>query len=54
MHGSGCVGSGRPFGIGDQKAALPMPASGQLWLCINDDNCGDNRGQLKVQINIGR
>jgi hypothetical protein len=31
-----------------------MPASGQLWLGINDDNCGDNRGQFRVQINILR
>ena len=50
----GRVGNGRPFGIGDQKTALPMPASGQLWLGINDDHCGDNRGQFKVQINIMR
>jgi hypothetical protein len=50
----GRVGNGRPFGIGDQKTALPMPASGQLWLGINDDHCGDNRGQFKVQINILR
>jgi len=50
----GRVGNGQPFGIGDQKAALPMPASGQLFLGINDDNCGDNRGQFKVSINMLR
>jgi len=50
----GRVGNGRPFGIGDQKTALGMPASGQLWLGVNDDHCGDNRGQFKVQINILR
>jgi hypothetical protein len=50
----GRVGNSRPCGIGDQKTALPMPASGQLWLGINDDSCGDNRGQFKVQISIGR
>ena len=50
----GRVGNGQPFGIGNQKAALPMPASGQLFLGINDDNCGDNRGQFKVSINMLR
>ena len=50
----GRVGNGRPFGIGDQKTALPMPASGQLWLGINDDHCGDNRGQFKVQMSFAR
>jgi len=50
----GRVGNGRPFGIGNQTVALPMPASGQLWLGINDDHCPDNRGQFKVQINVLR
>jgi hypothetical protein len=48
----GRVGNGQPFGIGDQRIALGMPATGQLFLGINDDHCGDNRGQFKVQINI--
>ena len=48
----GRVGNGQPFGIGDQKVALGMPATGQLFLGINDDHCGDNRGQFKVEINI--
>ena len=50
----GRVGNGRPFGIGDQKTALSMPQTGQLFLGINDDHCDDNRGQFKVQINILR
>jgi hypothetical protein len=50
----GRVGNGRPFGIGDQKVGLTMPASGQLWLGINDDQCGDNRGQFKVQLSFSR
>ena len=50
----GRVGNSRPFGIGNQTAALGMPASGQLFLGVNDDFCGDNRGQFKVQINILR
>jgi hypothetical protein len=31
-----------------------MPATGQLWLGVNDDHCEDNRGQFKVQINVLR
>ena len=50
----GRVGNGRPFGIGDQVTPLAMPASGQLWLGVNDDHCADNRGQFKVEINIRR
>jgi hypothetical protein len=50
----GRVGAGQPFGIGDQKIAIPMPATGQLWLGINDDHCGDNRGQFKVQMSFQR
>jgi hypothetical protein len=50
----GRIGNGRPFGIGDQRVALAMPAAGQLWLGINDDHCGDNRGEFRVQINILR
>ena len=50
----GRVGNGQPFGIGDQRIAIPMPASGQLWLGINDDHCGDNRGQFKVELSFQR
>ena len=50
----GRVGNSQPFGIGDQKVALGMPMGGQLFLGINDDHCGDNRGQFKVEINILR
>ena len=50
----GRVGNSQPFGIGDQTIALGMPAAGQLFLGINDDHCGDNRGQFKVEINLLR
>jgi hypothetical protein len=50
----GRIGNGRPFGIGDQVVPLTMPASGQLWLGINDDHCADNRGQFKVEISVRR
>ncbi len=45
----GRIDSGRPFGIGDQTS-LVAPASGLLYLGINDDNVGDNSGQFQVVI----
>jgi hypothetical protein len=50
----GRVGYGRPFGIGDQQQALPMPDEGELFLGVNDDNCDDNRGEFRVQVNTRR
>ena len=43
------IDNGRPFGIGDQTS-IPMPASGQLFLGINDDNLTDNSGEFRVEI----
>ena len=45
----GRIGNGQPFPIGDQTS-LPMPAAGQLFLGINDDNLGDNQGEFRVTI----
>ena len=45
----GRIDSGRPFGIGDQTS-LVAPATGLLYLGINDDNVGDNSGQFQVVI----
>jgi hypothetical protein len=45
----GRVGNGRPFGIGDQ-GTLTMPDSGLLYLGVNDDNVGDNRGAFNVTV----
>jgi len=50
----GRIDNRRPFGIGDQRGFLPMPESGELWIGINDDNCGDNRGEFRVTINDRR
>jgi hypothetical protein len=47
------IGNGRPFGIGDQTS-IPMPASGQLFLGINDDNLADNSGEFRVEITRSR
>lgn len=45
----GRIGTGQPFGIGNQTT-VPMPAAGQLFLGINDDGFDDNQGELRVEI----
>ena len=45
----GRVGNGEPFPIGDQTS-VTMPAAGQLFLGINDDNVADNQGGFRVQV----
>lgn len=45
----GRVGNGRPFGIGDQTR-VDMPASGRLFLAVNDDARRDNSGAFRVRI----
>lgn len=46
------IGNSAPFPIGDQTS-LPMPASGQLFLGINDDSLGDNQGEYRVTVRRG-
>jgi hypothetical protein len=46
----GRVGNGRPFGIGDQRS-FPAPATGLLYLTVNDDDKNDNSGEFGVTIN---
>jgi hypothetical protein len=46
----GRIGTGQPFGIGNQTQALRMPAAGQLFLGVNDDELGDNGGEFRVQV----
>ena len=41
--------TGKVFPIGDQ-ASVTMPASGQLFLGINDDDTNDNSGEFRVKI----
>jgi hypothetical protein len=45
----GRVGNGPVFAIGSQ-ASLTVQESGQLFLGINDDETGDNRGEFRVKI----
>lgn len=45
----GRIGNGRPFGIGDQTTIV-APASGQLFLGVNDGHLNDNSGEFRVEI----
>ena len=45
----GRIGNGAPFGIGNQTN-VPMPASGMLFLGVNDNNFDDNSGEFRVEI----
>lgn len=42
-------GAGTPFAIGNQTS-VPMPASGQLYLGVNDGQRNDNGGEFTVVI----
>jgi hypothetical protein len=47
----GKVGNnGTPFAIGNQRQALSMPASGRLFLGVNDNERGDNSGAFSVLV----
>lgn len=43
------IGNGRPFAVGDQIQII-APASGELYLGVNDDFLNDNRGRFRVRI----
>lgn len=45
----GRIGNGQPFGIGN-LTTVTMPAAGQLFLGINDDELSDNQGEFRVQV----
>lgn len=45
----GRIGNSTPFGIGTQNT-FPAPASGQLFLGVNDDSFGDNQGSFQVTV----
>lgn len=45
----GRIGNSAPFGIGNQTS-IPSPASGTLWLAVNDDVFNDNAGEFGVDI----
>jgi hypothetical protein len=41
---------GQAFGIGSQSQPLPMPASGRLYLGVNDNDLSDNSGAFSVVV----
>ena len=45
----GRVGNSAPFGIGDQSS-FTAPASGMLFLRVNDDHLPDNAGEFGVEL----
>jgi hypothetical protein len=46
------IGNGAPFAVGARRAAR-APASGRLYLGVNDDYLEDNGGQFNVMVSIG-
>jgi hypothetical protein len=45
----GRVGNSQAFPIGDQNS-FPAPASGRLYLMVNDDVVSDNSGEFTVEV----
>jgi len=45
----GRVGNGQPFAIG-AETDVTMPASGRLYLGVNDDYVRDNTGDFIVEM----
>jgi hypothetical protein len=48
------VGNSAPFPIGNVTTPVTMPADGQLYLGINDDEVSDNKGEFIVKLNLQR
>jgi hypothetical protein len=46
----GRVGTSKAFPIGSNNQRIRMPASGRLYLGVNDDGFGDNSGAFNVTI----
>jgi hypothetical protein len=46
----GRVNSGKPFSIADTTQAIQMPATGTLFLGVNDDHVPDNSGNFVVKV----
>ena len=46
----GRIGTGQAFGIGNQSS-FPAPASGMLFLAVNDNYTADNSGAFGVTVN---
>jgi hypothetical protein len=44
------IGNSAPFPVGDNTNPIVMPADGQLYIGINDDEVSDNRGEYVVSM----
>lgn len=45
------IGNGAPFAVGARRT-VRVPATGRLYLGVNDDYLGDNNGQFNVMVTI--
>jgi len=45
------IGNGSPAYVGDRRA-VRAPASGRLYLSVNDDHLADNQGEYRVRIDV--
>jgi Ca2+-binding EF-hand superfamily protein len=50
----GRIGDSEPFYIGDRTSLGRAPASGRLFLGVNDDHFPDNDGYFRVTISVSR
>ena len=48
----GRIGPSAPFPMGASQQNVPMPASGRLFVGINDDHVDDNQGAFRVQFDV--
>jgi hypothetical protein len=48
------VGASEPFLVGSDRTPFRSPASGVLYLSVNDDHLGDNRGAFEVRVTVIR
>lgn len=46
------IGNSAPFAVGARRTISRVPASGRLYLSVNDDYLGDNEGEFRVNVTI--
>jgi hypothetical protein len=49
----GRIGNGAPFAVGARRTITRAPASGRLYLGVNDDYLEDNAGQFNAMVSVG-
>jgi hypothetical protein len=47
----GRIGNSAPFGVGNQRQ-ITAPATGELFLGVNDDYLDDNTGEFRVRVSV--